>query len=67
MFDPNEANNLASDPSHQSALGELRERLERWMRETDDPLLAGRVDPPPGVELNGSDQRSSTEQTTQVG
>lgn len=67
VFDPNEANNLASDPSHQSALGELRERLERWMRETDDPLLAGRVDPPPGVELNGSDQRSSTEQTTQVG
>ena len=67
VFDPNEANNLASDPSHQSILAELRERLELWMRETDDPLLAGRVDPPPGVELNDSDQRSSTEHTTRVG
>lgn len=67
VFDPNEANNLASDSSHQRTLGELRERLERWMRETDDPLLAGRVDPPPGVELNDSDQRSSTEHTTRVG
>jgi hypothetical protein len=37
------------------------------MRDTDDPLLAGRVDPPPGVEHNDSDQRSSTEQTTRVG
>jgi arylsulfatase A-like enzyme len=67
VFDPNEANNLAFDPSHQSTVAELRERLERWMRDTDDPLLAGRVDPPPGVELNDSDQRSSTEQTTRVG
>ncbi len=67
IFDPNEANNLASDPGHQSTLAQLRERLEGWMRETDDPLLAGRVDPPPGVELNDPGQRSSTEQTTRVG
>ncbi len=67
VFDPNEADNLASDPAHQDALIELRERLERWMRETDDPLLAGHVDPPPGVELNEPDERSATDPTSRVG
>jgi arylsulfatase A-like enzyme len=66
VFDPNEANNLAADPSHEDILAELRERLERWMRETDDPLLAGHVDPPPGVEINDPDQRSATDPTTRV-
>jgi arylsulfatase A-like enzyme len=67
VFDPNEAHNLASDPSYETTLAELRERLERWMRETDDPLLTGHVDPPPGVEVNDPGQRSATEHTTQVG
>jgi N-sulfoglucosamine sulfohydrolase len=63
VFDPNEANNLAFDPAHQETLVELRERLELWMRETNDPLLSGRVDPPPGVELNDPDERSATQST----
>lgn len=67
VFDPNEANNLASDPGHGPTLADLRERLERWMRETEDPLLAGHVDPPPGVEINDPDQRSASEPTTKVG
>jgi len=36
------------------------------MRETDDPLLTGRVDPPRGVEVNDPSQRSATDHTTQV-
>jgi N-sulfoglucosamine sulfohydrolase len=67
VFDPNEAHNLATDPGHQGILAELGERLEQWMRETDDPLLTGRVDPPPGVDVNDPGQRSATDRTIQVG
>ncbi len=35
--DPFETRNLAAEPQHQSTLETLRERLERWMRETRDP------------------------------
>jgi N-sulfoglucosamine sulfohydrolase len=45
---------------------ELAERLERWMRETDDPLLRGPVVPPAGVELNLPDQRSPSEPTVRA-
>ena len=48
-------------------LADLRARLERWMRETEDPLLAGHVDPPPGVEINLPDQLSASEPTTHIG
>ena len=34
------------------------------MRETGDPLLAGPVAPPEGVELNDPDQGSASDPTT---
>lgn len=67
LFDPNEARNLVGDPDHAHILADLRERLEDWMRETADPLLAGHVDPPPGVEINMPDQRSASEPTVHIG
>jgi N-sulfoglucosamine sulfohydrolase len=67
VFDPNEAHNLIEDPGYATVADDLRGRLERWMRETDDPLLAGHVDPPPGVEINLPDQRSASEPTTRIG
>ena len=66
VFDPNEADNLVGDPAHAAVLADLRGRLEQWMRDTKDPLLAGHVDPPPGVEINLPDQLSATEPTIVV-
>ncbi len=66
LFDPNEANNLLADPDYADVLADLRARLDQWMRDTDDPLLAGYVDPPPGVEINLPDQLSATEPTTRI-
>lgn len=67
MLDANEAHNLVGDEAHAATHAELRDRLEAWMRDTDDPLLAGHVDPPSGVEVNLPDQRSASEPTTRVG
>jgi N-sulfoglucosamine sulfohydrolase len=66
VFDPNEANNVLEDPAYAGVLVDLRGRLEGWMRDTDDPLLAGHVDPPPGVDINLPDQLSATEPTIHI-
>ena len=57
VFDPNEAHNLAGSdqPQAKRALSDLRKRLKKWMRDTDDPLLAGPVPMPPGAILNDAD------------
>lgn len=61
VFDPGETRNLASAASHQSALKEMRDRLDRWMRETNDPLLRGPVKAPPGAVVNDPDGISPRE------
>ena len=55
LLDPGERVNLIDSADHADALAELRARLERWMRETDDPLLQGKVPAPPEAELNDPD------------
>jgi N-sulfoglucosamine sulfohydrolase len=37
--DPNELRNLAAMPEHAATLTELRQRMQRWRTETDDPWL----------------------------
>jgi N-sulfoglucosamine sulfohydrolase len=61
VLDPAEGSNLADDPSSGDALGEMRGRLDAWMRETDDPLLEGPVDAPPGASFNEQWQVSPDE------
>jgi N-sulfoglucosamine sulfohydrolase len=63
VFDPAEASNLAADPAHAGVVAELRDRLDRWMRETNDPLLDGPVEPAPGTEVNEPWQRSPCDPT----
>jgi N-sulfoglucosamine sulfohydrolase len=58
-LDPAEANNLVAE--RRDVANELRERLEAWMRETEDPLLEGPVAAPPGAELNDPDQISPSD------
>jgi arylsulfatase A-like enzyme len=60
MFDPHEAHNLAGDPARADVLADMRERLERWMRETGDPLVHGPVEPPEGAFLNSPDEVSAS-------
>jgi len=52
VFDPNETGNLVDDPSAADLLDAMRRRLDRWMHETDDPLLGGPVPAPKGARVN---------------
>ena len=67
FFNPGEGRNSVDDPEYAPVLADLRRRLERWMRETADPLLDGPVAPPPGARVNAQDQRSAGEETSVAG
>ena len=41
--DPNEDTNLINDPTYEAVLIELRQKLLEWMKETNDPLLKGKI------------------------
>ena len=52
LRDPLETQNLVYDSRYQEVREDLRFRMETWMRETQDPLLAGPVPLPPGAFAN---------------
>jgi arylsulfatase A-like enzyme len=58
LFDPNEANNVAATPANAAVLAEMRQRLESWMKRTNDPLLNGPVPPPAGAMVSDQDDLS---------
>ena len=66
IFDPNETHNLVGDPATAAVLEEMRDRLDRWMRDTADPLLGGPVPATPGAELNDPDSTSPRDRTYTV-
>ncbi len=51
FFDPTESANLAGDPAYASVLCDLRLRLRRWMKATEDPALSGRLIPLDGMTV----------------
>ena len=61
IFDPLETHNLAGDEEHAEVLAEMRERLERWMAATDDPLLRGPIPLPEGAWVNEAEALSPHE------
>jgi N-sulfoglucosamine sulfohydrolase len=63
FFNPGEGRNSIDDPDYAEIRDELRARLHEWMHETNDPLLAGPVLPPPGALINSQTQRSASEPT----
>ena len=42
-FDPVESRNLVGDPTYAEVLAEMEERLQAWMKRTDDPILKGPI------------------------
>jgi len=63
VFDPAETDNLAGESGVSDVLADMRGRLNRWMRETDDPLLDGPVPAPKGARINDPDGISPGEET----
>jgi len=63
VFDPGEEHDLARDPQHAETLTEMRQRLDRWMKATNDPLLQGPVTAPSGARVNNPDGISPQEPT----
>jgi arylsulfatase A-like enzyme len=66
VFDPQERRNVAGDPAYAEALREMENRLERWMRETRDPLLDGKLAIPVGAKLNPRGGVSPHEELTEL-
>lgn len=63
FFNPGEGRNLIGNPDYAPVLADLRDRLERWMHDTNDPLLHGPVLPPSGARINRQDQQSPEDST----
>jgi N-sulfoglucosamine sulfohydrolase len=67
VFDPNETRNAAGDRQARAALAEMRSRLARWMRATNDPLLRGPIRAPSGAVANDPDGTSPNEPAKTAG
>lgn len=42
-LDPLELNNIADNPNYSLILKELRNKVDNWMKETNDPILKGKI------------------------
>ncbi|MFP4021320.1 MAG: sulfatase [Halanaerobium sp.] len=62
-FDPTENQNLINDSDYQDIYQNLKTRLKKWMKNTDDPLLkeGARVPKPEGAVVNKKECLSAEE------
>ena len=66
-FDPHEAHNIVDRPDAGAILEDMRSRLDRWMRETGDPLTdSPHVAAPSGSKVNNVDGLSPREEPETV-
>ncbi|MEM7030754.1 MAG: sulfatase [Chloroflexota bacterium] len=64
IFDPDETNNLIDQPQTAAIQAELSHRLDQWMKDTNDPILAtGHVPAPKGSQINDPDGQSPKDAT----
>jgi N-sulfoglucosamine sulfohydrolase len=61
LLDPQQRLNVAGQPAYREVRDDLLARVDRWMRETDDPLVRGEVPLPPGARANDPDAQSFSE------
>ncbi len=54
-YDRQERFNRVSDPQYKAVLEEMRGRMDRWMKETNDPILKGPIPAPAGAVANDPD------------
>lgn len=64
--DPYERCNRIADERLAGVRNDLRSRLDRWMEETDDPLLSGELTPPSGALVNSPDGASPRDEGIRV-
>jgi arylsulfatase A-like enzyme len=57
-FDPQEMRNLVGQPRYRAIHEELRVRLQKWMEETNDPLLSGPIPGPDGTFQHDRDKKT---------
>jgi N-sulfoglucosamine sulfohydrolase len=60
-FDPGERRNLAGNRSYGQIFGDLNNRLESWMEDTQDPLLQGEVPRPAGTIVGNAEMINPSE------
>ena len=51
VFDPSEAHNLVGNPKYTDVLSEMREKLEEWRKETNDPVDDNNIMIPPDTAV----------------
>ncbi|UCD29523.1 MAG: hypothetical protein JSV03_03315, partial [Planctomycetota bacterium] len=59
--------NIAEGRGSAEILSDMRARLDRWMKETDDPLLKGPIAPPPDAVYNDVDDVSPRNEILYIG
>ena len=52
VFDPSEAHNLAGNSDYADVLAEMRDRLDQWRAETDDPVSENQIMVPPEAAVS---------------
>ncbi|HYW96720.1 MAG TPA: sulfatase/phosphatase domain-containing protein, partial [Bacteroidales bacterium] len=60
-FDPHERRNLANDSNHKKIRAELQMKLEKQMKESNDPMIKGYIKAPPDARVNDPDGISPKE------